>query len=292
VSRNPRHHPVEPDHEEGEAEDEHEREHAEGGVGEHDEREDDGKEADRRRHRAVPSGQPYRCLLHEFTFRPRQSREYILLCVGKAGGCTAVSVVPKNPPGIAAVELFWDPGLRTGANPRCRSVNHQTGPMFANRTIGWVFVADSKERLREWVRPGSTRLWDDARSVGKEPGQPVLFLQLLRSGARWEGSGSIVDVEERWKAFGVRVRCNRLLPAGLPAVLRAASDTAGAVIDGSAGVARPDEWENRNLAALLGLIEFGSRTPFLNEGRDVRLTDADLRSVLALQPAIRQLLPE
>ena len=43
--------------------------------------------------------------------------------------------------------------------------------MITNQVEGWVFVGFPDEHLRSMLRPGSIRLWDDARTIGKLPGQ-------------------------------------------------------------------------------------------------------------------------
>ncbi len=165
--------------------------------------------------------------------------------------------------------------------------------MMANQLEGWVFVGFPDEDLRSMLRPGAVRLWDDARTIGKTPGQPVLFLQARERGAAWVGSGVITQVEERWKAFGVWVETRIVLARTLPTVARgpeAHPKRGTRPLDsiGSEGVAA---WENRTLAARIGLIKFRSRTPFLDEGRDIRLTASDWSVLCQLQPSLGSLLP-
>lgn len=145
--------------------------------------------------------------------------------------------------------------------------------------------------MREWLRPGSVRLWEDARTISKEPGAPVLYLQLGERGPRWEGAGRVVEVEERWKSFGVYVRCTKVLPRGIHAVPRIPDPAASKGTPARTSYPAEEAWENRSLASLLGLHRFQTRTPFLDEGRDLRLTGSDLRLLVDLQPGLAQLIP-
>lgn len=165
--------------------------------------------------------------------------------------------------------------------------------MMANQLEGWVFVGFPDEHLRWMLKPGSVRLWDDARTIGKTPGQPVLFLQSRDRGAAWVGSGVVSRVEERWQAFGVWVETRVVLARMLPTVAR---DPDGNPKGGTRAFDSIDSqgmaaWENRTLAARIGLVEFRSRTPYLEEGRDIRLTASDWRVLCQLQPSLRSLLP-
>jgi hypothetical protein len=165
--------------------------------------------------------------------------------------------------------------------------------MMANQVVGWVFVGYPDEHLRSMLRPGAVRLWEDARTVEKVPGQPVLFLQTRERGAAWVGSGVIRGAEERWKAFGVYVETRTVLPRLLATV---ATDPKGPPegrvpnVDSirSLGMAA---WENRTLATRLGLVKFRSRTPYLEEGRAVRLTASDWSVLCQLQPSLGDLWP-
>lgn len=162
---------------------------------------------------------------------------------------------------------------------------------FADQHTGWVFVGFSDENVRPWLRPGTVRLWDDARTIAKREGEFVLFLQLGRSGARWVGAGRIVGPEARWKAFGVEVRCTRVLAPGLLAVPGLLPSKLGSSDENSPARLPPEEaWENRELAAVIGVHRFRARTPFLDAGRDLRLTGSDLRLLIALQPELAGLL--
>jgi len=160
--------------------------------------------------------------------------------------------------------------------------------VFANQHVGWVFLGYPDERLRSWLRPGRVHLFEDARAIAKEEGAPVLFLQLGARSAHWVGAGTVAGLEERWKMFGVHVRCTRVLSPGLPSVppARPASEGGGPATD----LFRVP-WENRALASHLGLDGFRSTTPYLDDRRDLRLTAYDLRRLVDLQPGLRALVP-
>lgn len=165
--------------------------------------------------------------------------------------------------------------------------------MMANQVVGWVFVGYPDEHLRSMVRPGTIRLWDDARTIGKVPGQPVLFLQTRERGAAWIGSGIIHQLEERWKAFGVYVETRTVLAHMLVAVNpepEGHRDGRSRTVDSvrSQGMAA---WENRTLAVRLGFAGFRPRTPYLEERRDIRLTASDWRTLCQLQPSLPSLWP-
>jgi hypothetical protein len=165
--------------------------------------------------------------------------------------------------------------------------------MAAGPIEGWVFVGFPDEHLRAMLRPGTVRLWDDARTVGKRPGQPVLFLQTRGLGAAWVGSGVVTEVEERWKAFGVYVETRKVL-SRLLATMTAYPDgrpTGGTrAVDSirSQGMAA---WENRTLAARIGFPGFRSRTPYLEGERDLRLSATDFSMLCQLQPSLASLWP-
>jgi hypothetical protein len=165
--------------------------------------------------------------------------------------------------------------------------------MMVNQLEGWVFVGYSDENLLSMVRPGTVRLWDDARTIGKAAGQPVLFLQTQGKAPAWAGSGVVTEVEERWKAFGVYVETRTVLSRLLATVVSNAGghpteDTRQVDAIRSQGAAA---WENRTLAARIGFGGFRARTPYLEEERDIRLTAADLSVLCQLQPALRALWP-
>ena len=165
--------------------------------------------------------------------------------------------------------------------------------MMANQIVGWVFVGYPDEHLRAMLRPGTVHLWGDARTMGKATGQPVLYLQTRERGAAWIGSGIVTGVEERWKAFGVYVETRTVLPRLIPTV----AATPVVAPDGptnSSGSIRsqgPAAWENRTLAARVGLVDFRTRTPYLEDGRDIRLTSWDWNVLCQLQPSLRILWP-
>ncbi len=165
--------------------------------------------------------------------------------------------------------------------------------MITNQIEGWVFVGFPDEHLPSLLRAGTTRLWDDARTIGKQPGHPVLFLQTRERGASWVGAGVIAEVEERWKAFGVYVETRTVLARMLPTMTGVSGSHPPSVsspVDSirSQGMAA---WENRTLAARIGLAGFRSRTPFLEGERDLRLTSSDRSLLCQLQPSLNRLWP-
>lgn len=165
--------------------------------------------------------------------------------------------------------------------------------MMANELVGWVFVGYPDEHLRSLLRAGTVHRWGDARTIEKVPGQPVLFLQTRERGAAWVGSGVVLRVEERWKAFGVYVETRTILTRMIPTLTvgpEGPPDGRPAAVE-SMRAQGPAAWENRTLAARVGLIEFRSRTPYLGEGRDIRLTGWDWRVLCELQPLLRTLWP-
>jgi hypothetical protein len=166
--------------------------------------------------------------------------------------------------------------------------------MMANQLEGWVFVGFPDEHLRSMLRPGTVRLWEDARTIGKAAGQPVLFLQTRERGAAWVGSGVINGVDERWKAFGVYVETRAVLARMMPTETRDPEGLPkkGAGSADSIRTRGMSAWENRTLAARMGFEGFRSRTPYLEEGRDIRLTASDWNVLCELQPSLRSLWPK
>ena len=166
--------------------------------------------------------------------------------------------------------------------------------MMANELVGWVFVGYPDERFRQIVRAGEVHLWDDARTIGKTPGQPILYLQTWKRGAAWVGSGVVIRVEERWKAFGVYVETRSILTRLIPTLAVEPEGPPDGRITSVESIRAqgPAAWENRTLAARVGILEHRTRTPFLEEGRDVPLTAADWRLLCELQPSLRALWPE
>ena len=153
-------------------------------------------------------------------------------------------------------------------------------PRLPERTVGWVFRAGPGEPADRWLRPGAPYDWKDARLLGKEPGQPVLFFLRDRGRAAWMGWGHVQDPLERWRSFGVRTVCARPFDPPLE------------VVDASLEEGDPptpeELWENRALAASLGLLRFRDRTPYREVGgRDFRLTLSDLHQLARLQPLLR-----
>ncbi len=162
--------------------------------------------------------------------------------------------------------------------------------MLSNHQVGWVFVAYPDERMRTLLRAGRESKWSDARTTAMEPGQPVLFLQLGDGSPTWAGAGRVVGVEERWRMFGVRTQCLTKLARPLVAV-PARSPGASAAGRATEHLDNAALWENRSLAERVGLHRFRSRTPYLEEGRVLRLTAADLHHLLELQPALGRIWP-
>jgi hypothetical protein len=155
-------------------------------------------------------------------------------------------------------------------------------PLPPERTVGWVMLASEDEPLSLWLHAGAAHFWEDARSAGKEPGQPVLFLQTGRGPPCWMGWGRVLEPLERWRVYGVRTVCAELLKPPLPVV----DPTVGLESVSDAG----DLWENRALGAALGLLRYRDRTPYGEVGaRDLRLTDADLHQLVRAQPGLRRL---
>lgn len=155
-------------------------------------------------------------------------------------------------------------------------------PVTSGRTVGWVFQAGLDEPLRQWLKPGATRTWDDAATSGKEPGQPALFLQQGGEFPTWNGWGHILPPHERWKAYGVRTVCSEVIDPPL-----SVSDPA---VDSGSSLASEDSWENRALGTLLGFLRYRDRTPYREVGaRVLRLTSSDLYLLGLAQPRLREL---
>lgn len=150
---------------------------------------------------------------------------------------------------------------------------------MADQFVGWVFVGYGDEDLQRELPLGRSYHWKDARTQGKEVGQPVLYLQTGGT-PRWVGRGRIQEIEERWKIFGVSVVLDRWILPPLPARARGA-----AVVQGAAE--HVGRWENRTLADRIGIPGHRTHTPYLEEGRDLRLTAADLDELFRQQPALR-----
>ncbi len=154
-------------------------------------------------------------------------------------------------------------------------------PTLPERTVGWVIRAGSGEPVTPWLRPGVPYDWKDARLLGKEPGQPVLFFRRDRGRSRWTGWGHVQALAERWRSFGVRTVCARPFDPPL--------DVIGAPLEERNRSAPEVLWENRALAATLGILRFRDRTPYREVGaRDFRLTISDLRQLTRLQPLLRE----
>ena len=161
------------------------------------------------------------------------------------------------------------------------------------RTVGWVFRAYDDESLIGHLQAGKTYLWKGARSPAKEAGQPVLFVQSKRGACVWVGRGHIVGTEERWRRFGVRVACDKVLGRGFPAVPeRTPRDGPGTSALGPPPQ-DPNSWENLTLAHAVGIPLTAHRgVPDEVYSRDFRLTEADLYRLRAIQPRLTELWPE
>jgi len=155
-------------------------------------------------------------------------------------------------------------------------------PPPPERTVGWVIQAPEDEPLDSWLWPGTEHLWEDARLTGKEPGQPVLFLQSGRDPLAWLGWGRILEPLERWRIYGLRTVCGERLVPPLPVVDPSVN------LETIAG--SEEHWENRALGATLGFLRYRNRTPYGDVGaRDLKLTDADLHQLVRAQPLLRGL---
>ena len=154
-------------------------------------------------------------------------------------------------------------------------------PLPAGQTVGWVIQLDPDEPLDLWLRPGTEHVWEDARSAGKVPGQPVLFVQRARGRVAWVGWGRILEGEERWKVYGVPAVCDGRVEPPLP--VRDPS------VDLESASSPADLWDNRALGATVGLLRYRERTPYREVGaRDLRLTAGDLYRLSQAQPRLRR----
>lgn len=166
-------------------------------------------------------------------------------------------------------------------------------PMTGRETVGWVFRAYEDEGLLQHLKEGRVYLWKGAHSAGKERGQPVLFLQSTPRSQYWVGRGHVVGTEERWRKYGVRVACDRLLHEGLPALGPPGEFHPEVRPPGYGGATDPVTWENLALADALGVpFLSGRRRPDQVYGRDFRLAESDLGRLLAIQPRLADLWPE
>ncbi len=157
----------------------------------------------------------------------------------------------------------------------------------ASGTLGWVLQGYPNERIDRSLIPDAVHHWGDARSRGKVPGQPVLFLQAHPRDPRWVGWGRVVEPEERWRVLGVTVRCAEVLRPALP--VQAPRSIPPALSEASATPPGHD-WEFRELGHVLGLATHRERTPYLDmDARDLRLGSRDLGFLLHLQPGLRRL---
>ncbi len=154
-------------------------------------------------------------------------------------------------------------------------------PLPAGQTVGWVIQLEADEPLNLWLRPGSEHVWEDARSAGKVPGQPVLFVQTGQGPVAWVGWGRVLQGDERWRVYGVPTTCGGRLDPPLPVL--------DPSVEFGPGSSTADLWDNRALGATLGLLRYRERTPYREVGaRDLRLTDGDLHRLAEAQPKLRQ----
>ena len=130
--------------------------------------------------------------------------------------------------------------------------------------VGWVVQGYADERIDRDLAPNEVHHWGDARSRGKVPGQPVLFLQSHPRDSRWVGWGRVVEPEERWRVLGVAVRCEEVLRPGLPVI---ASRGVTAPRSAESSNLPRHEWEYRELGHVLGLEAHRDRTPYLDPMR-------------------------
>lgn len=107
------------------------------------------------------------------------------------------------------------------------------------------------------------------------------------------GAGVVGSVEERWKAFGVYVETRTILPRMIAAMTGDPDrhPTSGNLAVDSIRSQGMAAWENRALAARVGFAGFRSRTPYLEETRDLRLTASDWAVLCQLQPSLSILWP-
>ncbi|NNN16916.1 MAG: hypothetical protein HKL79_00925 [Thermoplasmata archaeon] len=165
-----------------------------------------------------------------------------------------------------------------------RGVFEQLALASSPGTIGWIVQGYADERIDRELSAGGAHQWGDARSRGKDPGQPVLFLQSRPRDSRWVGWGRVVEPEERWRVLGVTVRCEEVIRPGLPVI---ASQSLRPPRSGGPSNLPPHDWEFRELGHVLGLETHRDRTPYLDtDARDLRLSASDLRFLLRLQPAL------
>jgi len=168
-----------------------------------------------------------------------------------------------------------------------KGIFEELGIGLSSGTVGWVFQGYPNERMDRTLSPGEAHRWGDARSRGKIPGQPVLFLQVHPRDSRWVGWGRVVEPEERWRVLGVAVQCEEVLRPGLP-VQEPQSDPP--TRPGDSAIPPGHEWEFRELGHVLGLAAHRERTPYLDtDARDLRLGAVDLRFLLHLQPGLGRL---
>ncbi len=162
--------------------------------------------------------------------------------------------------------------------------------MTSRETVGWVFRAYEDEDLWPHLREGTVYLWKGAHSTGKEPGQPVLFVQANGRASYWVGRGHVVGTEERWRKYGVRATCDRRPPEALSVVDLSLPNDVSDELGTLAKATDPIAWENRAMAIAVGIpVATRRRAPDHVYGRDFRLTQGDLDLLLSLQPKLSSL---
>jgi len=165
-----------------------------------------------------------------------------------------------------------------------RGVFEQLAMVPSPGTIGWIVQGYPDERIDLQLSYGEVLHWGDARSRGKVPDQPVLFLQSRPGDSRWVGWGRVVEPDERWRVLGVTVRCEEVARPGLAVI---APGSVPSPRSGEPAQPPSHDWEFRELGHALGLETHRDRTPYLDtDARDLRLGAHDLRFLLGLQPAL------
>jgi hypothetical protein len=173
---------------------------------------------------------------------------------------------------------------RVAPSSPARGIFEELAFGYSTGTVGWIIQGYPDERIDRDLAPAKVHHWEDARSRGKVDGQPVLFLQSRPRSSRWLGWGLVLEPEERWRVLGVDVRCEEVVPSGLPVVASRSVTPPG---HGGSSDLPGHEWEYREVGHALGLAAHRDRTPFLDTGaRDLRLAAHDLRFLLELQPAL------
>ena len=152
-------------------------------------------------------------------------------------------------------------------------------PVAPAHTVGWVFRSEPDVQLRQWIRPGAVHSWK-VPGTGKEPGQPVLLVDVDEELPTWVGWGHILERRERWRVMEVPVGCAEVIHPPL-AVREPTADLGGILT-------HENSWENRALGTMLGFLRYQDRTPYREVGAlSQRLTSSDLRLLGGAQPRLR-----